>query len=541
MSQPSIVAPTRRGLIRHGLALGGGALLARPLGALAQAPAVVTAEKMRPQLRYGVQAGDLAGDRAIVWSRTDRPARMLVELSTTESFARSWKITGPAALEDTDFTAKLDIAALPPGQRIFYRVAFQDLGDLVTMSEPVTGSFLTPPAIRRDVRFVWSADTAGQGWGINPDWGGMRIYETMRQVRPDFFIHSGDTIYADGPIQAEVRLADGSVWKNLVTEAKAKPAETLDEFRANYAYNLMDENLRRFNAEVPSFMQWDDHEVTNNWYWEKVLGDPTAADLKVGKVYQERRVSMLAPRGLRAFMEYCPIRRHPLEQDRIYASFRYGPSLEVFRIDLRSYRAANSYNRQEMRGPETAFLGQGQLRWLKQALLASDATWKVIQSDMPIGLLVPDGKDAQGRPQFEAFANGDGPPLGRELEVADLLRFIRDNHITNTVWLTADVHYTAAHRYDPAKARFKEFEPFWEFVSGPLNAGTFGPNALDDTFGPEAVFVKAPEPGQVNLPPSAGMQFFGQVEIDGESEAMTVSLKDVAGATLFTQVLTPAA
>jgi phosphodiesterase/alkaline phosphatase D-like protein len=36
----------------------------------------------------------------------------------------------------------------------------------------------------------------------------MRIYETMRQMRPDFFIHSGDTIYADNPLSPELTLAD---------------------------------------------------------------------------------------------------------------------------------------------------------------------------------------------------------------------------------------------------------------------------------------------------------------------------------------------
>ena len=126
------------------------------------------------------------------------------------------------------------------------------------------------------MRFVWSGDTVGQGWGINPDLGGMRIYETMRQVEPDFFIHSGDTIYADGPIYAEARTQDGKTWlgpdgkpwRNVTIPEKEKVAETLREYRMNYAYNLMDENLRRFNAAVPMYAQWDDHEVTNNWYWE---------------------------------------------------------------------------------------------------------------------------------------------------------------------------------------------------------------------------------------------------------------------------------
>ena len=123
----------------------------------------------------------------------------------------------------------------------------------------------------RDLRFVWGGDTAGQGWGINPDFGGMKIYETMRQRRPHFFIHSGDTIYADGPIAESVVAENGQVWSNIVTPQVAKVAETLDEFRGRYRYNLLDENVRRFNAEVPQIWQWDDHEVTNNWSDSKDL------------------------------------------------------------------------------------------------------------------------------------------------------------------------------------------------------------------------------------------------------------------------------
>ena len=523
---------TRRALLHRSALAGGGLIaatsLAGRLAAQQSAPAVITSERMRPGLPYGVQTGDLAGDRAILWARADRPARMMVEWATTEAFDDARVVRGPAALEDTDYTARIDLAGLPLGQRVFYRVVMVDLADHKLASEPVTGSLWTPPAARRDIRFVWSGDTVGQGWGINLDWGGMRIYETMRQVEPAFFIHSGDTIYADGPIAAEQETPDGAIWKNVTTEAKAKVAETLAEFRGNYAYNLMDENVRRFNAAVPMLAQWDDHEITNNWYpHEDLAGDPRKADYKVTSV------DLLSARGARAFMEYMPVRAHPLETERLYGAFGYGPSLGVFRIDMRSYRGPNTANDQTEPGPDTVFLGPEQIRWLKQALLASRATWKVIASDMPIGLIVPDGD------LFENLANGDGPPRGRELEIAGLLRFIRDNDITGVVWLTADVHYTAAHHYDPNRAQFQEFAPFWEFVSGPLNAGSFGPNPLDNTFGPQVVFVKAPPEGQANLPPSAGLQFFGQVDIDGATEVMTVQLKDLTGATLFSQELQP--
>jgi alkaline phosphatase D len=61
---------------------------------------------------------------------------------------------------------------------------------------------------------------------------------------------------------------------------------------------------------------------------------------------------------------------------------------------------------------------------------------------------------------------------------------------------------TGAHDDDPAKARFTDFAPFRE--SGPLNAGTFGSNKRDNTFGIDVVFEKGAGADTPNLPPSAG-------------------------------------
>jgi len=273
-------------------------------------------------------------------------------------------------------------------------------------------------------------------------------------------------------------------------------------------------------------VQWDDHETVNNWYPGEFLEDDR---------YRVKSVDLLAARAKQAFREWMPLRPGGPDGERIYRSFTYGPLLDVFMLDMRSHRGPNTRNRQPTRGPETQFLGSDQFAWLKRALLDSTATWKVIGSDMPIGLVVGDGEN------FENLANGDGPVLGREHDIAELLRFIKNNDIRNVVWFTADVHYTAAHYYDPAKAQFGDFKPFWEFVSGPLNAGTFGPNALDNTFGPQVVFQKAPAAGRRNLPPSEGLQFYGQVRIDAASRAMTVNLKDLEGQTLFSQEIAPEA
>ncbi|MDZ8258627.1 alkaline phosphatase [Nostoc sp. ChiQUE01b] len=493
-----------------------------------KAPAIITSEKMRPGIPYGVASGDISNDSIVIWSRSDRPTKMIVEYSTSQSFRNVQRVVGPNALKNSDFTARLYLKNLPPDQQLFYRVIFQDLDYQGTYSAPIKGTFRTPPKSGQDIFFVWGGDTAGQGWGINPDFGGMKIYETMRQLHPDFFIHSGDNIYADGPIQSEVTLDDGTIWKNITTPEKSKVAETLTEFRGNYIYNLLDKNIKRFNAEVPILAQWDDHETRNNWYpGQIILNDDR---------YTIKDVNLLAERARQAFLEYLPIGYESNNPDKakIYRSFNYGPLLDIFMLDERTYRGPNSPNNQSVPSKETDFLSRKQVQWLKRQLQSSKATWKVIASDMPLGLIVRDGST-----DFEAWANGDGPALGRELELADLLRFVKNKNIQNVVWLTADVHYAAAHYYDPAKAQFTDFKPFWEFVAGPLNSGTFGPNQLENTFGPQLVFQSLPPDTKANRPPSEGLQFFGGVKIDGNTKVMTVTLRNLAGKTLYSIDLPP--
>jgi alkaline phosphatase D len=166
-------------------------------------------------------------------------------------------------------------------------------------------------------------------------------------------------------------------------------------------------------------------------------------------------------------------------------------------------------------------------------LLASTAKWKVIASDLPIGLIVKDGEK-----NFEAFANGDGPPLGREHEIAELLQFIRRHRIRNVVWVTADVHYAAAHRYDPERAQFKNFDPFYEFVAGPLHAGTGLPCTLDNTFGPRVLYNSSAALTTA-FGPASGLQFFGMVKIAASTGVMTVSLHNLTGDKVYSIDLEP--
>lgn len=516
------------GMVSRRLLLGGGTAAAIGLGsapalANAQPAAPAQVRRGRPSLTHGVQSGDVRTRKAVLWSRADQPSRLIAEISRDPSFRKALTVPGPVVTPRTDLTGELDLAWLTPGTEYHYRIRAVDLHDPRRSSEPVAGRFRTAAERAADLSFLWSGDIAGQGWGVNPAYGGFRIADAMRARNADFFLCSGDNVYADGPVTASVALPDGSTWQNLVIEEKTKVAETLDEYRGQYKYNLLADNWRAFLAETPQVTQWDDHEVTNNWYPGEILDDAR---------YTVSDVDTLARRARQAFHEFVPVAKiSPDPEGRLYRVINYGPLLDLFVLDMRTHKDKNTDGTETV--PDGGLLGERQTRWLIRELKKSKATWKVIANDLPVGLIVPDGTSAQ-----EGVGQGDpGAPRGRELDLAPVLSALKHAGIRNHVWLTADVHYTAAHHYSPDRAAFQDFDPFWEFVSGPLNAGAFGPNVLDPTFGPKAEFVAAPP--APNTSPAEGFQFFGEVSIDGKTRELTVDLRDIDGRSLYSKTLTP--
>lgn len=517
-------SPLPRAVPRRQLLAGSALVAAAATWPRASYAASVRQRRARIGLPSGVQSGDVTSNRATLWARADAPGRLVARLDS--GHRRGRLLRGPKVDVTSDLTGRLDLSGLAPGREYDAQLWFEAADG--TRGEVGNLRFSTAALHRAGTSFVWTGDTAGQGWGINPDLGGMTAYAAMHATRPDFFVHAGDTIYADGEIRETVTEPDGQVWRNLVIPEVAKVAETLEEFRGRHRYNLMDDNVRAMYAEVPVVSQWDDHETTNNWYPGEVLTDPR---------YAEKRVDVLAARARRAWQEWQPIRtaevrgrgRDGFAEARIYRKIERGPQLDVFCLDMRSFKSANTPG---LEPTATQTLGEEQVEWLIREVSRSRATWKVISADLPLGLVVPDGA-AQ-----ESISNGDpGAPLGRELELARVLQAFKRLGVRNIVWITADVHYCAAHHYSPERAAFTDFDPFWEVVAGPINAGSFGPNRLDATFGPEVVFAKAADyPGQS---PRGGNQFFGHAEID-RADRLTLGLRDAGGTVLWSQELEPA-
>ena len=105
----------RRDLLKGGALVSGGLILP------AAAPAILASERRRPAMPLGVMSGDVAGDRAMIWSSADRPARMIVEWSDDPAFRNAHRVSGPLAAPANGLTAKHDLAGLPMDRQILSR------------------------------------------------------------------------------------------------------------------------------------------------------------------------------------------------------------------------------------------------------------------------------------------------------------------------------------------------------------------------------------------------------------------------------------
>jgi alkaline phosphatase D len=424
---------------------------------------------------HGVASGDVTDSTAVVWARANRDATLTVEYATTPEFSNAQNGGRMQVSAATDFTGRVTLTGLRPATRYSYRVQPRE----AEVSESESGSFVTAPAPNqpRDVTFIWSGDLGGQGFCRQPEY---TIFAPMKTVSADFFIFEGDTIYADSPCTSPPN-APGADFK----------AATQAEFWAKHRYQREDRPLQEMLAGTSVYAIWDDHEVKNDF------AGPTES---------------LTPLGLKAFLDYFPIQRVTEEPQRLYRSFRWGQSLELFVLDTRQYRSPN----RQADGPDKTMLGSAQLRWLLDRLTASTATWKIIVSSVPFSAYTGSmltGNDSWGKGEFSD---------GFDTELGKIVTTLRDRHLRNLAWISTDIHVARILSYDPDQDGTADFH---EFICGPLSAITGNFDPLDQTFHPSILYEET--------------QFFnfGVVKIDGKSGTLSVEIRDQEGKVHYTLTL----
>jgi alkaline phosphatase D len=468
---------------------------------------------------YGIASGDVTNDSAVVWSRSNQEAQMHVEYDTNSNFSQP-KSMNAATLtnQTTDYTAYVKLERLSPDMLYYYRVWFSNKSDSLN-SGTLTGSFRTAPdpsfSSTKPLSFIFAADLGGQKHCRQADNGGYSIFEKMKELSPAFFIANGDMIYAADKCPVKGPSDD---WKNIPGNFSgiADPdvnwnntEQVRDTYLKHWQYNRADPYLQGFLQDTSMYTQWDDHEVINDFgalwpYWNSFNKDREGYPNIVNE-------------GREAFFNYSPTDRNQDDKNRIYRSFNWGPYLDLFILDGRSYRSPNSM----VDTPENnkTLLGSKQLQWLEQNLANSSAAWKVISSDIPIS--VPTGANASilGR---DGWANGNetnfSSKTGFERELQQLLRFLDDNNIQNIVFVTTDVHFPANILYEVDANDDGDKLIFHELISGPLSAFRFGTPGgvpipkLDSTFNPKMLYEEG------------GIFNFGYVQVQKQPEDNLVHL-----------------
>ena len=264
-------------------------------------------------------AGDVTPDGAMIWLRAEPNSQVFLQYSKEPSLSDFASI-GPFAVDrEADFTALIKLENLQPAATYYYRAA-------LTGKQPgYIARFATAP--RPDdsakVSFCCSGDT-------RESYKPFTAMNAVHAQRPDFFLHLGDTIYAD----------------------RGGTAHQLAEFWAKYRGNRDDAATQLCFGEISTYVTWDDHEVADDY----LPGNP------------------LAPIGRKAFLDYWPIQRNPNEPERIYRSFRWGKALELFILDTRQYRDRK----------QGTMLGKSQKEWLLEAISRSEAIFKFIATSVPM-------------------------------------------------------------------------------------------------------------------------------------------------------------
>lgn len=391
----------------------------------------------------GVAVGDISSHSAVLWLRSEGPARIHLEYGPlsvgSDHDPQAFRPVNRHAIvyethADRDYTLAIPVDDLRPAMTYGFRLTATPTASSDNQAktelpvQSVSGRFRTLPdaVIRGPVEFGWSADLGGQAFCRDMT-AGYPIFDVARLFPMDFFLLLGDTIYADEicPVPPN---APGSNFT----------AGTLDAYRAKHRYQRGSGALQRFLSAIPVFVIWDDHEVRNNF----------------SGPFEEKM-----PIGRQALFEYWPIRRDREDPDRLYRRLRAGSTVEIFILDTRQYRSRNG----DPDGPQKTMLGERQLEWLLDGLAQSTATWKVIASTVPLS--VPKKAPAH-TPGSDGWANGEDG-TGFETELKRIADSIVSRRMSNVVWLAADVHFVEANAYDVDRDGRDDFH---EFVAGPLSA-----------------------------------------------------------------------
>jgi alkaline phosphatase D len=321
-----------------------------------------------PRFMQGPMVGAVTSSEITIWGRLSGAFTGEIEYDTSIDFTHPSSLT-LSATKENDYTLKWTLKGLQPDTRYFYR--FRVAGKVPRYQRGILPFHAdTAPAEGAKIRFRIAFGSCAR-YQLDREQG---IWSTIYQSEPDLFFWLGDNIYGD----------------------TLDPDILAEEYRRQRDVTTLQPMIRT----VPQLAVWDDHDFGLNDY--------------------DRRHPRKAE-ALEVFERYWANPAYGLpETPGVFFEYHFG-GVDFFFLDCRYYRDPN----REPDHPEKTFLGKGQREWLKEALLRSEAPFKILISG-------------------SGWSKGKGPggdSWASYLHERDaLFDFIRDNRISGVVLLSGDTH-----------------------------------------------------------------------------------------------------
>lgn len=467
----------------------------------------------------GVAAGDVDQTSAWLWARLAIAGDGWFEYGADDPCAETNESVD-FSVTDPMIPAKIKVKGLVPGCPYHYRACYHHCVDRINCEDIcASGSFRTPYAQgHHGLRFGASSCSDGQ----------FRPFVSIKNIPSqdlDFFVHLGDTVYADHPSGEDPDgvCEGGSPCRvglaKIVAGPGSKCADSIDDFRCWHEKVYSERDVPEDNmlaaarASTAWYVTYDDHEVRDNFAGGAKAKSDDRFSIQDGRSLRDDPTDenglsddgRLAPRGdlqpkcdalvndtelfdnaLQVFTEYNPIdpdERYntpdsPCTTDgerRFYRYRTFGLDAAIMILDARSFRdketglAKYLGTRLNRLRTSRTMLGEKQLADLKDDLRrAQDAgiTWKFVLIPEPIqnlgGAAAPD--------RFEGYAH----------ERAELLDYIEAEEIDNVVFVAGDIHGTVANNLRYATGVSTYYSNSWEITTGPIGYPVpYGLNVTD--------------------------------------------------------------
>jgi alkaline phosphatase D len=329
-------------------------------------------------LTHGPVVGGVTAYDARVFVRTNQQADVSVHYGTEPELMDFMASNTVTTYPKADFTRMIHVKGLVPKTTYYMNIIVNNVPQIM----PPYPQFTTFPKPQSPIPFKFI---------ILTDFDNQRLATEAFQT----FFHAS----REKPIFAFI---GGDFDHRNPTNLSTKRQMFKDLYNPNSIglTDFVNEILRK----TPIIHQWDDHDSgTNN----------------VDKTYPNWSLSS------QVFREYTPTYRLPDAPNGIWHRFSYA-HVDFFVLDNRSQRDQNSdpddLNKSMLDGNNLG--SSGQIEWLKNGLLFSKATWKIIFSSVVTN---PTTKKDDGWATFQT-------------EWMSIRKFIEDSKINNIVFISGDLH-----------------------------------------------------------------------------------------------------